>query len=395
MRRPRRAFLAGLVLAAVATTAVFAQGTAARTGAAKPIIIGAAVDLTSNMSPFDTPALAAAQLEAKKINAKGGVDGRQLVIKVCNHQLKPEKGKACAASLVGKGAVIGLVTCDVDYAAPAATEFLNRGLLTLADCIGTDQMGPKRFGAKGKLAFTLGNVAQDEGAAMAEYSYSRGWRTAIVVKDNLLVYFRNIADSFANRFQQLGGKIVQRESFTSFDKTISNVISRISGTKADVIAFPTAFSELPTLVAGLRSLKNNTPIINSWGGDGNYWWPKNPKVTNYYYVTYASIFGNDPDPAVNKLVKALPKPPATGSFVTGAAAIDAIVAAIKKANGSTNGKALARIFEHFKGLRTISGKVSYSPALHSVFGRAYRVMLVNNNQAKFLRLWVTKKLAKI
>ena len=40
-------------------------------------------------------------------------------------------------------------------------------LLTVAPCIGTDQMGPKRFGTAGKLAFSFGNVAQDEGSAMA------------------------------------------------------------------------------------------------------------------------------------------------------------------------------------------------------------------------------------
>ena len=73
-------------------------------------------------------------------------------------------------------------------------------------------------------------------------------------------------------------------------------------------------------------------------------------------------------------MKAIHQPPATGGFVTGAAAIDGIAAAIKRANGSTNGAVLAAIMQKFKGLPTISGKVSFSPKLHSVFGRAYRIM---------------------
>ena len=52
-------------------------------------------------------------------------------------------------------------------------ESINAGKLTVAPCIGTDQMGPKRFGAKGRLAFSFGNVAQDEGSAMAEYAWKR------------------------------------------------------------------------------------------------------------------------------------------------------------------------------------------------------------------------------
>ena len=45
---------------------------------------------------------------------------------------------------------------------------------------------------------------------------------------------------------------------------------------------------------GLRSLGVDTPVLNSWAGDGNYWVPHDPQVTNYYFVTYASVFGDDP-----------------------------------------------------------------------------------------------------
>ncbi len=397
MSRSRRWVLAGGLALTVAALAVVSVTTASG-GATKkrPIIIGAAVDLTSSMKPFDSPALAAAKLQVKKINAAGGLlGGRKLQIKVCNHQLKNQK--ACAAQLLGQGAKIALVTCDVEYAAPATQEFINKGLLTVSPCVTTDQMGPQRFGKKGKLAFTVGGTAQDEGSAEAEYAYARGWRTAVVVKDNYLVYFRNVSDAFAKRFEQLGGKVVQRESFTSFDKTIGNVVSRVAGTKADVISFVTAFGELPQFVQGVRSAGNKTPIINSWGGDGEYWNPQNPKVTNYYVDNYASSFGDDPSPKVNALVKsllAIKQPPLTASFVLGAATIDAIAAAIKQ-TGGTNGARLAARFEKFKKLPTISGPITYSKTLHSVVGRPWRIMRVQNNKETYVRMWKTNKVVSL
>lgn len=234
---------------------------------------------------------------------------------------------------------------------------------------------------------------------MAEYSYARGWRKAIIVKDNLLAYFRNIADAFKARFVELGGEIVQEESFVSFDKTINNAISRVAPTQADVIVFGTAFTDMPTFVAGLRSLGNNTPIFNSWGGDGSWWWPKDPQVTNYYYVTYGSLFGDDPNPAVNALVKEVTKAnggklPLTGSFVPGAAVVDALVAAIKKTKG-TNGAKLAAEFEKFNRFATTVGRISYSPQVHGVTRRPWRVMRVDGNKAQYLQTWTTKKLATI
>jgi len=398
MRRPGKwAALATFVALASAAT-VFAASGAQGTPSKGPIIIGASMDLTANMSPYDTPALYAVESQIKKINAAGGVGGRKLQLKVCNHQLKLQQ--ACALKLIKQGAVIGVVTCDVEYAAPSVQEFINKGMLTLSPCIGTDQMGPKRFGPKGRLAFTLGNIAQDEGAAMAEYSYARGWRTAVVVRDNLLAYFQNIADAFKVRFTQLGGKIVQEESFTSFSNTIQAALSKVANTKADVIAFPTAFDGLAPFVGGLRALGNSTPIINSWGGDGNYWWPTNPQVRNYYYVTYGSIYGDDPKAGVNRLVKQVTalnggKLPATGSFIPGADLVDALVTAIQRAHGSTSGAKLAAQFERFKKLPATSGKITYSKSIHGVTGRAYRVMFVNNNKAKFLKLWITRKPANI
>ena len=85
-------------------------------------------------------------------------------------------------------------------------------MLAVAPCIGTDQMGPKRFGAKGRLAFSFGNVAQDEGSAMAEVAWSKGWRNASLATDTVIVYFKDVVKAFKARFTQLGGKIVAEES---------------------------------------------------------------------------------------------------------------------------------------------------------------------------------------
>jgi branched-chain amino acid transport system substrate-binding protein len=388
MRRARFGIVAVLALAGAAAAAVAATTAAGKGSAAGPIVIGAAIDTSGQMSPFNNPALTAAQLEVAKINAAGGVNGRKLKMLTCNTQnSKPDVSTSCASSLISKGAAIGWVTCDVDFATPAILTFLNKGLLTVAPCIGTDQMGPKRFGKKGKLAFSFGNAAQDEGAAMAEYAFKvKQWKTAITVTDNVIVYFKNVVQAFTDRFKQLGGSIVDAESFTSGDKTIQNVVSRVNQHKADVIVTSDGFADWPTEVAGIRSLGNNTPIFNSWAGDGTFWYPKNPKVTNYYYVTYASVFGDDPSAPVKALIAKMKgkQKPATGGFVTGAAAIDGIVAAIKRSGGSTNGAKLAGAMEKFKNVPTISGAVSFSPALHSVFGRTYRVMQVNDNSPKYV-----------
>jgi branched-chain amino acid transport system substrate-binding protein len=390
-----------LAIAAAALLALVLIGSAlaANSGrtAKAPIIIGWAFDGNGAMAPFDGPALAAAKLQVNTINAKGGVNGRKLQIQTCDTQgNKPDVAKACALRLLGAKANVIFTTCDVDLAAPVVTAAINRGTLAIAPCIGTDQMGPKRFGSKGRLAFSFGNVAQDEGSAMAQYAWSRGWRSAALATDTVIVYFKNVVQAFDARWRQLGGKVVARESYQSLGgNNVQNAVSRLNGVKADVVVTSTAgaFGALSTLVTGMRSVGNNTPIINSWAGDGTYWLPASPKVTNYWFVTFASCFGDDPSKAVNKLAAAVKA--GTGGFITGPSAIDGLVTAIKRAHGSTKGVVLAKVMEKFRKVPTISGNVSFSKNLHTVFGRRYRVIRIQNNVPKVVGTVVAKVVPKI
>ena len=365
----------------------------------EPIVIGWAFDGQGNMAPFDGPALAAAKIRVEQLNAAGGVDGRELMIETCDTQNnEPARARSCAAELLDKGADIMFVTCDVDFATPVVQEAITNGKLAVAPCIGTDQMGPKRFGEQGRLAFSYGNAAQDEGSAMAEFAWEQGWRSAALATNTLLVYFKNVVEAFGLRFEELGGEIVARESYATGANNVEAAVTRLNAAEADVVVTSTAFGELPALVSGLRSLGNQTPILNSWAGDGTYWVTQDPQVTEYYAVTYASVFGDDPSDDVKQLIEALGEAdaaPGTGGFITGAAAIDGVVEAIRRADGSTDGEALAAEMEQFENVATISGNVNFSEDLHSVFGREYRVIRIQNNEGSYVGAVTAKVLPEI
>jgi branched-chain amino acid transport system substrate-binding protein len=398
-RATRVSVLVALVAATVAVAALAATTGGRAASTAKPIVIGWAYDQAGQMAPFDDPALAAAKIRIKQVNAKGGVLGRKFVIKTCDTQNNDAaKAKSCALSLLGQGAQILFTTCDVDYATPVVQEAIQRGKLAVSTCIGTDQMGPKRFGQLGKLAFSFGNVAQDEGSAMAQYAWSRGWKTAGLATNTRLVYFKNVVAAFDKRFRQLGGKIVDRESYATGQNNVNAAVAQLNTHKAKVYVTSTAFGELPAFVSGFRSLHNNTPILNSWAGDGTYWLPKSPPVTNYYFVTFASVFGDDPSKDVRGLISQMKKAgaaPGTGGFLGGADTIDGLALAIKRAHGSTNGAALSAQLVKFKDVTVLGGKISFSPKLHTVFGRTYRVIKIQDNKAKLVGTVKAKVVPKL
>ncbi len=388
-----------LMTVAVVAVAVVSGGSAAPQ---KTVTIGWAYDGVGNMAAYDGPALATAKERIKAVNKSSATKLRLIT---CNTQgNKPAIAKACARKLLGQGADVIMTTCDVDYAAPVVQESINAGKLTVAACIGTDQMGPKRFGAKGRLAYSFGNVAQDEGSAMAEFAWKQGWRNASLATDTVIVYFRNVVQAFKARWTQLGGKVVTEESYQSAGGSPASwqsTVTRLNAKQADVIVTATAppFGAQVPIMNGLRTLGNNTPILNSWAGDGNYWYTDDPKINNYYYVTFASAYGDDPVKAVNALQKryagAIAKGGNTGAFVTGWSAIDGISLALQRTGGNANGVALAAQMEKFKNVPTLSGLVTFSKALHTVSGRTYRVIRVQNNTPKVVGVIKAKVVPKI
>ena len=358
-------------------------------GSTEPIKIGAAIDESSFMAPTDDPALAGAELEAKKINEEGGVDGRKIEFTVGNTAAEPGKNKSVAEEQIGNGAEILWVTCDVDIATPAIQVGLAEKKLTVSPCIGTDQMGPKRFGSEGKLAFSFGNVAQDEGAAMAEAAKNQGWKTANMAVDQSIAYEPNVCEAFKVRFEENGGEVKLEEKFTEGDGTIGSVANKINSSQADTdVICATVAGDATTFVSSLRGAGNETPILTPWSLDGTFWMPKNQKeATNIWTITGASIYGDDPNAEVNEIVKELTaekKQPTQAGFLDGAGAVDGIKAAIEENEGSTEGEALATSMEGFKNLETVSGSVSFSPELHTVFGREYRLIETTNGKAKFV-----------
>ena len=394
---------AALAMAAVAIVAVaVVGGGSAASQQTRTTTIGWAYDGVGAMAPFDGPALATAKTRIAELNRTNPLKLRLIT---CNTQgNKPAVAKACATKLLSQGAEIIMTTCDVDLAAPVVQTSINRGKLTVAACIGTDQMGPKRFGPKGRLAFSFGNVAQDEGSAMAEYAWKRGWRTASLATDTVIVYFRNVVQAFEKRFTQLGGRIATKETYQSAGgnpASWQSTVTRLNGEDADVIVTSTAaaFGAQVPILNGLRTLGNNTPFLNSWAGDGNYWYTQEPKISNYYYVTFASAFGDDPVRAVNALARknkaAIAKAGSTGGFITGPAAIDGIAIALERTGGNQNGLALAAEMEKFKNVPTLSGRVSFSRQLHTVFGRQYRVIRVQNSTPKVVGTIKAKVVPKI
>src|ERR671910_1101724 len=98
VRGARRWWIGATLVVVASALAALAAATSNSSAATRPaIVIGWAFDSKGNMAPFDGPALAAARIHVRRINAGGGVGGRQLrIITRGTNNKKPAPAKVGA-----------------------------------------------------------------------------------------------------------------------------------------------------------------------------------------------------------------------------------------------------------------------------------------------------------
>ena len=102
------------------STLAFVLGLSATGFAADTIKLGVAGPHSGDLAPYGIPAMRAAQLVVKQINAKGGILGKQVELLIQDDQCKPEIATNTATKLVTDGAdvVLGHICSGGDQSRP-------------------------------------------------------------------------------------------------------------------------------------------------------------------------------------------------------------------------------------------------------------------------------------
>ena len=405
--RPARIAIAGLaVLIALALTGCVSTadepgggakadsgGRACKGGEVK---IGSTMSATGFMSVVDAPALGMAKIAIDRVNKNGGVLGCKIKLVSVDGESNSDKEAQIATDLIGKGVKMLLVTCDYDITAKASQIAQQAGVLVISPCIGDTIMGPK---SGLTLGFSMGSAVPGEAAIMAEYAFKTFGPKAALFRDMSLKYTQNQCKAFQTRWKELGGTIVADPQFNqtpqaSLAAPVSAQVNEIKGAHPDVIALCSYPGGGAEALAALRKSGDNTPVISGFAMDGAYWLGAVPNLSNFYDVTYASVFGDDPNVKIQKLLQEYKaktgENAVTSSPLTGASSIEAFAKAAEDAK-SFDGAALAKALESFKDVELSVGSTSFSPQLHINVTRPMAILEVKNGKHKFLTYQAAQK----
>jgi branched-chain amino acid transport system substrate-binding protein len=366
----------------VAVTAGIVMTAAAR-AEAPPIVVGFAIAQTGWMAPNDTPS-EAAELAIQDINAKGGLLGRKIVTVYADTKSDRVEGTKAGLAVLAKGADLVVVTCDYDMGGPAALAAVKAGKMAWSLC--AEEV---KFGRLGPNVFTIGPAAQVIGASIAEWGYKqKGYRNLFVLLDDSLEYTKEVCFGMTTAWSRLpGARIVGSDNFKNGDASIATQITRIKNTspKPDAIALCTYPPGGVTAVRQLYASGATLPVLANDAMDGAFWMNAVPNLKNFYVPAVGSVYGDDPRPEINAVLKRLiakdGHPPAFGYAFTGYSDIQLWAKAVERAK-SLDAKLVTAQLEKFRDEPSLMGPVSFSKGMHVTAKYTFQIIGVENGKRK-------------
>lgn len=380
-----------LRLSAIAATGGLIMAASAAFADDDEIVVGMATAQSGFMEAYDKPAKEAAMIRIDEINKAGGLLGKQ--IKVVEADTKTDRAEGAKAGLevLDKGADLVIVSCDYDFGSPAALAAEAAGKVSFFLCAESIKAGIQGVGPH---SFSASVLAAVQGATMAEWSYKKkDARSFYVLLDTWTEYNKGICDGFDWMAPKLeGAEVVGRDTFKNEDASIASQITRIKSLAKEPDAIMLC-SMMPGVVSAIKQIRAagiNSMIINGSGVDGSYWLNAVPDLSNFYVPVQGSIYGDDPNPAVeefNKKYETITGARPSSQYVyPGYVLIDIWAKAVERAK-STDADAVVTELEKMKDEATLFGPRTFTNEIHHQNKGRFLISEVTAGKPKIVDEW--------
>lgn len=210
-------------------------------------------------------ALAMAELAADTADGDPNkliIEGHEIQLVVQDSNSDPVQGKNAAEQLVNQG-VIGLIgeVASGITATISDVAFSNSLPLVAVGATRTD------LSAKGSHFFRVCYTDALQGPVMAKFAYEDlGLRKMAMFTDKAQPYSTGLSESFAAKFKELGGEIVDEQFYQTKDTQFAGPIANTKAKNPDGIFLSGYFNEVGPLARQIREAGMTTqPLL---GGDG-------------------------------------------------------------------------------------------------------------------------------
>ena len=383
--------------APVATTEAPAAATteapAAATTEAAPkgdILIGNLQDESGGMKALSIALTYAAQIQIEKINAAGGINGRQ--IKLITYDTRSDVNEAINAyhRMVEQDnvvAVFGPPIANIGIAVAPVAEELKVPIIGL---FMDDKCTIQENGQPWTYMFLGQNSATTQGKTIAAYALNElGAKKVAILYNSQNAYSVGLAGPFEQVITAAGGEVVAKETYTTTDKDFRAQLTKIKAANPDVIYFPSYPVEIPLIYTQAYELGITVPMLGSNSVPPTGLAPQtDPAATTNTFYPYGI---NPSDPALvdwAAAYKAKYDVSAIAQSFSGADAFGILVQAITNCGDDVTSECVTGQLNNVKDFKGFQGSITISPTTHQPSALPMAIMTIKDGAAQFVQ-WYT------
>ena len=261
-RTAAAAIVAAVALTAAACGSSASSGSSGGQGGQGAILIGVPVPLSGEYASAGTDILHGAQLAAKDINAKGGVNGKKIQIVSQDDACQASTGSQAAQKLISQGIVAAAGGYCSTAAFPELQAFHRMGIPYVMDASTNPQLTEQHFAE----AFRTIGRDDEQGPIAASFitGFLHGKRVA-VGNDNS-TYAKGLADATVSALQQDGAQVVFNNALTPGQSDYTSFLTKIGQAKPQVFYYTGYYPEFGLLLKEAKQLGLKFTMM---GGDAN------------------------------------------------------------------------------------------------------------------------------
>ena len=272
--------------------------------ASAAILLGHVASLSGSEATFGQSTDRGIRLAVEEQNAKGGVKGRSIDVKTLDDQGKPEEAAIAATRLVAQDHVAVLLGEVASSRSLAMAPIADRYQTPMITPSSTNPKVTKDGERTRPYVFRVCFIDPFQGTVMAKFARENLHVDRVaVLRDVGNDYSVGLADFFTDRFKQLGGTIVDDESYKAGDQDFKAQLTAIKNRNPQAVYVPGYYTDVALVARQARELGMQQPLM---GGDG---WDS-PKLFEIGGKSVeGALFSNhyspeDPDPRIQSFVKA-------------------------------------------------------------------------------------------
>ena len=356
------------------------------------ITIGAIYNTQGVQAPLDQPSLRGAQLAIEQINAKGGVLGKKLRLRIEEGNSKVKVIQQLAKKISSDksiSVVIGL--SDNGMVKAAASALLQAGKVFITSGA-TSPTLLLRFPQRFFLAAFTDNI---QAAAAAQFITKQMYRQrAIVLYQQNMAYARALSHYFIDAFEHFNGHVIYRRALLNRQLS-ATTLSAIKNVHANIIFLAAGPSVAPELIKQLRQAHIAIPIM---GGDSFVAadiTPDGEQIANdIYFTTHGYFDKNFMQDSMLNFIKAYKKkyqePPSNIFAALGYDAVELAVAGMRKADSLQANK----IAQAIKGMHTFAALTGTLDLSNKLPSKTVTVVKIIHAKARIAALIIPQYLPK-